>query len=535
MCTEDGSPKLFAEGSAVIHAAAAVAANPGAAPRDRAVALAQVLPLCAIAWGALAFGGVYAWAYWPLAAVCLLSGCLASYVARAAAVKAVDAPLVLVLTVLGSAILFQLLPLPVHTLSAFSPHTVDLLHRLNPAFAAGLTQWHAISVWPNDTFVAFVLYASLALLLVGTVRLLSVTGSRRLVQALTVFGVILALIGIIQKPLYTGAIYGLWSLDIGRMPFGPFVNRNHFAGWMLMALPLTLALLSGGIHCSMRGLKPGWRHKVLWFSSPEASQLILVAAAAVIMALSLMLTMSRSGITAFMLSLVIMASFVVRASDTRSRRLASTACFVLLVIIVVVWSGPEVLASRFAAGDWGEFNNRRGAWSDAWSVVRDFPLSGTGLNTYWAAALFYQRHELDHFFAQAHNDYVQMAAEGGLLLILPVIACIAIFVRNVSRTMYDGRGSMAWWLRAGAVTSLLAIACQETVEFSLQMPGNAVLFTIVCAIALHNPAKTDDPAEENNAVAPGLRLATTGSARMGTGRPPSRLIRLEFGNRPDRR
>jgi len=519
----------------VTHAAPAVAADASDPSRHPAITLAQVLPLCAIAWGALAFGGVYAWAYWPLAGVCLLSGCLAAYVARDAPGKSVDAPLVVALTVLAGAILVQLFPLPIHTLSTFSPHTIDVLHKLNPAFAAGLMQWHAISVWPNDTLVAFVLYASLALLLVGTARLLSVTGSRRLVQALTAFGVVLALIGIIQKPLYTGAIYGLWSLDIGRMPFGPFVNRNHFAGWMLMALPLTLALLSGGIHRGMRGLKPGWRHKVLWFSSPEASQLILLAAAAVIMALSLMLTMSRSGIAAFMLSLVIMASFVVRASDTRSRRLASTACFVLLVIIVVVWSGPEVLASRFAAGDWGEFNNRRGAWTDAWSVVRDFPLSGTGLNTYWAAALFYQRHELDYFFAQAHNDYFQIAAEGGLLLILPVIACLAVFVRNVSRTMYDRRGSMAWWLRAGAVTSLLAIACQETVEFSLQMPGNAVLFTIVCAIALHNPANSDDPAEARDVAEPRLRLATPSSVRTGTGHAPSRPIRLEFARRTNRR
>jgi O-antigen ligase len=352
------------------------------------------------------------------------------------------------------------------------------------------------------------------------VRLLSVTGSRRFVEALTLFGVILALIGIIQKPLYSGAIYGLWNLEIGRMPFGPFVNRNHFAGWMLMALPLTLALLSGGIHSGMRGLRPGWRYKVLWFSSPEASQLILVAAAAVIMALSLMLTMSRSGIMAFLLSLVMMGTFVVRASETRSRRLASAAWLVLLVVIVVVWSGPEALASRFAAGDWGEFNNRRGAWTDAWSVVRDFPLAGTGLNTYWAPALFYQRHELEYFFPQAHNDYFQLAAEGGLLLILPALACLAIFVRSIRRRMTEQRGSMSWWLRAGAVTSLVAIACQESVEFSLQMPGNAVLFAIVCAIALHRPSDADSGAERDEPT-PRLRLASAWSPRPLNGLRPS--------------
>jgi len=167
----------------VTHAAPAVAADASDPSRHPAITLAQVLPLCAIAWGALAFGGVYAWAYWPLAGVCLLSGCLAAYVARDAPGKSVDAPLVVALTVLAGAILVQLFPLPIHTLSTFSPHTIDVLHKLNPAFAAGLMQWHAISVWPNDTLVAFGLYASLALLLVGTARLLSVTGSRRLVQA----------------------------------------------------------------------------------------------------------------------------------------------------------------------------------------------------------------------------------------------------------------------------------------------------------------------------------------------------------------
>jgi len=101
----------------VIHPAPAVAADAGAPSRDRAVALAQMLPLCAIAWGALAFGGVYAWAYWPLAGVCLLSGCVATYVARDAAGKSVDTPLVLVLTVLAGAILVQLLPLPVRNRS----------------------------------------------------------------------------------------------------------------------------------------------------------------------------------------------------------------------------------------------------------------------------------------------------------------------------------------------------------------------------------------------------------------------------------
>jgi O-antigen ligase len=489
---------------------------PSAFASDGAVLLAQVLPLGAVAWGALAFGGVYPWAYWPLAAAGLFTGVTAALVARAAHADVADRSLRLALGALAIAILVQLVPLPARVLSAISPSTVELLRGLNPAFAAGLVASHPLSVWPRDTLTALALYVSFAVLLVGTARLLSVTGSRRLVEALTVLGVLLALVGIVQKPLYSGAIYGMWELELGRTPFGPFVNRNHFAGWMIMVLPLTLALLSAGIDRSMRGLKPGWRSKVLWFSSPEASQLVLIAAAAVVMALSVMLTMSRSGITAFTLSLLVMGWFALLALGDRARRATAAVSLAVLMLVVVAWAGPEALIARFTAGDWGELSNRRGAWADARSVALDFSLAGTGLNTYWAAALFYQRHELTHFFAQAHNDYLQLAAEGGALLVVPTLVCLGIFIRDVRRAMRDQRGSMTWWLRAGAVTSLLAIACQEVVEFSLQMPGNAALFAVVCAIAVHRPppgvagAESLEPARSHRlGRAPLLRVVET--------------------------
>src|SRR4029453_14876969 len=68
------------------------------------------------------------------------------------------------------------------------------------------------------------------------------------------------------------------------------------------------------------------------------------------------------------------------------------------------------------------------------------------------------------------------------------IVYLFVFVRDVRGAMRGTRRDTSKWLRAGAVASLIAIAFQETVEFSLQMPGNAALFAVVCAIALHRPA-----------------------------------------------
>ena len=457
--------------------------------------------LAAIAWGALAFGAVYPWAYWSLAAAVVVSAGYSIAVARPDQGWAMSRPLVWALCAAGAAIAIQLVPLPAPLLTALSPRAAGVLRELDPAFASGSGGAHALSIWPASTRVALVLYAALVIWLAGLVRLFSSAGCRRFVEALTGLGVLVALVGIVQKPLYSGAIYGVWTLALGREPFGPFVNRNHFAGWMVMVLPLTLALLVAGINRSMAAVKPGWRDKVLWASSPEASRLALVAGAAVVMALSLVLTMSRSGMTAFVASMVMTLWLVGRVFDSRPRQIGAGICLAAVVVVVVGWAGPDVIASRFSSADWAEFNSRRGAWLDALGVARDFPVAGTGANTYWAAALFYQRHELSHYFAQAHNDYLQIAAEGGLLLTLPALVCVALFVRDVSRRLGEQRATTAWWLRAGAVTSLVAIALQESVDFSLQMPGNAALFAAVCAIALHRP-----PPPDHRTPTPPLRL-----------------------------
>jgi len=479
-------------------------------------AVVHVLLIATIGWGALAFGAVYPWAYWPLGVACAICGMTALIVTATAKGGRTSPALNAAFFVLAAVIGLQLVPVPARVLLEVSPGAPAVLGRLNPAFAGGLQPSHALSVWPRDTSIALILYAAFALLCAGLVSLFSVTGARRFVECLTGFGALLAIIGFVQKSLSSRYLYGFWELEVGRMPFGPFVNRNHFAGWMVMALPLTLGLLVAGIDQGMRGVKRSWHHRVLWFASPEANRLILVAAAAVLMALSLTLTMSRSGITAFALSMLITAWFVSQSVQSRARRIVAASSLVLLVATVVVWSGPDVIASRFAAADWGEFNNRKGAWIDAWSVARAFPWVGTGLNTYWAAALFYQQHDMAYFFGQAHNDYLQLAAEGGVLVTVPAIVCLAVFVRDVRQSLHRTRGDASWWLRAGAVASLVAIGFQETVDFSLQMPGNAALFAAICAVALHAPASGGENVEaaaSSNMVSRGRSLRIVGPGR----------------------
>jgi len=468
---------------------------------------AQALALAAVCWGALAFGAAYPWAYWPLAVVCAAAGIIGMLGGREA--DGVSRYLAFALGAVAVAMLLQMVPLPLSWLQSINPRALPVLADTDFRYGAGLTRFHPLSIDPESTGSALALYTSFTLLLFGMTRALAVDHARRFVEAVTVVGVVLALIGIVQKPMYTGQLLGFWEPETPSTPFGPFINRNHFAGWMLMALPLTLALLFGGLEQSLRAVKPEWRSRILWLSSPEANRLILLAAAALVMALSLVMTMSRSGITAMAISLMLTGWIVARGLKGRSRR-AVAAYLVALAVTTFAWAGADVIVARFSDANWSEFNDRRGAWADAVGVASAFRLTGTGLNTYETAARFYQRHDLEQFYGESHNDYLELMAEGGLLVGIPALVCLMLLVREVRRRMKEDPASTVWWVRRGAITGLIAIALQEAVDFSLQLPGNAVLFVILCAIALHKPREPRMPADPSRR---GPSDADRGSAR----------------------
>src|SRR5258705_216504 len=80
------------------------------------------------------------------------------------------------------------------------------------------------------TLVGLALFVALAILLVGLVRMFSMTGVSAVADGIVIIGMTLALVGIIQHPLYNGKISGLWRPITAEVsPFGPFINRNHFA------------------------------------------------------------------------------------------------------------------------------------------------------------------------------------------------------------------------------------------------------------------------------------------------------------------
>jgi O-antigen ligase len=439
-----------------------------------------------IVFATLTFGAVYPWSYLPLFGVATGLGLLglAGMFRRRAfppGLRLLSVGLLLFLAAVGA----QLVPLSRATLQTLSPHTSDVLSQYSFAFAGGAYR-HALSINAQATRVGFIGIGSLAIYAIGLSGLLSGHDLRTLPRNLILFAALLAVVGIYTREHNNGLVYGFWQPLEGTNAngFGPFVNRNHFAGWMLMATCLTLGVLCGRIERARGSAKRDLRSRLIWLSSAEVNRVTLIAAGAMTMAVSLVWTMSRSGIISLACAVGCFLWLVARRRGLGGwNRAVIVALLGMFLLVGLNWRGIDRIAAWF--GDTRDLVDRTAAWRDGWQVVRDFPLAGTGINTYADAMIFYQKHVLEFWMTHAHNDYLQLLAEGGLLVFVPATSVVVLLAVAVYRRVREAKGdSYDYWVRVGASVGLIAIGIQETVEFSLQIPANALLFATLAAIAI---------------------------------------------------
>jgi O-antigen ligase len=302
-------------------------------------------------------------------------------------------------------------------------------------------------------------------------------------------GLGLAVIGIAGLANHNDKVLGFWEPWSHAAPFGPFINRNHYAGWMLMSIPLGAGYLMSMVGREIAEGPRSWRARVVWLSTRRANRMVMVTLALIVMMLSVLLSVSRSGIVCLAIGMAAFGWFALRKIASRSRRVVAIVCLAALAIGGVGWAGVDRIGSRFAALQGDGSGGRREIWRDTVAVTRAFPVAGTGLDTFGLAMLVYQTAEMHEHYEEAHNDYLQVAAEGGLLVSVPALLLIGVAAYQVRRRFRERADTVTtFWLRAGAVAGLLTIALQEAAEFSLQMPGNAALFCVLAAIAVHRPS-----------------------------------------------
>ncbi|MFM8534518.1 MAG: O-antigen ligase family protein [Acidimicrobiia bacterium] len=460
--------------------------------------LFSVALLLLLAWSALAFGGSPTWAAAATLVLAVATGILGVLESSPsspdrAARKPTHGRLLLAVGLVLVAVSFQLIPFPEDLTRRLSPARAEadyeeILANKNLQDLAYLDRRPGdpvpISIVPARTLLGLSGLAGLAVLLFGASRGLSTIGVRTSTRSVATIGVVVTLILLYQLTIGQRLIYG-WYVPLfadGRS--APFINPNHDAGWLVMAMSLSLGAFAGEIASGQRG-SPSWRDRVIWLSTPEGSVALLLLFASACMAIGVLATRARSGALAMILAFAGLAWWNNRKQPTQRRRLSTAAVIAVVGLGVLAFNGAEVLTELVATKDTA---GRIEIWRDTLRIANDFRLSGTGYNTYGAAMLHHQTVKGTTHFIEAHNEYLQLAAEGGLLLCIPFLILGLTLALEIRRRFHEqADDSRTYWIRVGAVTGIIAMALQSLVEFTLQMPGGAVMFTTLLAIAIHRP------------------------------------------------
>ena len=287
-----------------------------------------------------------------------------------------------------------------------------------------------LSLDPNATRLVLVQIMTLLIFFAASLVFIDTPHRLRIiVRTIAIFGFVLAIFGMTQS--FTSPTKVYWMRELAQSTaFGPFINRHHFAGYMELALAIPLGLLFSG--------------------AIEGEKKLLYIFAVGMMGVALILTNSRGGIISLIaevLFLVVIVGFRrkhrAREPEEKKKRVrggitraALALALIIGILVATVFFGGEQALSRFV----GSVNTddpttgRAHFWNVTLDIIRAHPFIGTGLGAFGVIYTRYDSHNGLYRLEQAHNDYLQVLSDGGIVgAALGLFFIIALFRMGLQR------------------------------------------------------------------------------------------------------
>lgn len=436
----------------------------------------------------LAFGTVEVWSIALAELLVLFMGAIwTARMIREGRIQFERTPFTILILSFLALMLFQMLPLPLSAIKLLSPAAYSVYSLAASALNLQMG-WRTISLDPvatREELLKVLTYAMLFWILLNYLR--ERKQVERVVVTIIGIGFFLAVFAIIQKYSSNGKIYWIRETAQGGEPFGPYVNRNHFAGYMEIAIPLTIGYILA--QSPLRIDRLAIRERLLLWTSQHTSKSILLLFAAIFMGTALLLTGSRGGLVSFAGSMIFFVIMAVSKRSARSRvvRLAMTYCG--LVLIAAVWIGGNsafLSLERLEKTFQEPFAEERAIlWRDTLRMANDYVRFGSGFNTFEEVFPAYKTSTAQTIFQYAHNDYLQLLAEGGIVAFGLVVWFIVVWYREVTVRWLKRHDPLAVYLALGGMTAVFAMLIHSLTDFNLHIPANAIVTVTVLSITLN--------------------------------------------------
>jgi O-antigen ligase len=326
-------------------------------------------------------------------------------------------------------------------------------------FLAGL------SVYPYATKIELLKAAAYLLLFFLTLESFhTVEEWNSFVWFLVSLGFLVSLLAIVQYFTFNGKLYWFRVLPPGEVPFGPFVNPNHFAGFVELISPPGLAMLLAG--------------------AVRRDKLPLLVLLCVVPIGALALSGSRGGITSFLFEFVLLMLLVQKRSERR-QQLLMAGSLALVAGFLAIWLGLGWTVEKFEQLSRGDISRDRrvSMFKDTSKIVRDHIWTGTGLGTLEIVFPRYESYYDGRIVDHAHNDYLELLADTGLAGGICLFGFIALLAWRGSISLRAADSPACRALYSGALVACAGLSLHSLVDFNWHIPSNALLFLLLAAMA----------------------------------------------------
>jgi O-antigen ligase len=442
------------------------AATPG-----RGVARSGVVILLGLA--PFAIGSAYPVAYVPLLLGICAAGAYSLYRVerqRELGVTLAEVPGLKMLMALAGLALFQLMPLPSGLLFWLSPGSFSFY---NDNALVPLRGWdlRPITASPPDTARGIVFLLSMTLLYFSVYREFDhPVWRRRLAKTIVLAGFVLTIEALVQQAYTKNLIYGLYQPPWDWAVFGPYINRNLFAGYMLMALPLGVGLTAEALEDLRRAWRRRRRHAWLALGDPEGSNFLRWGAVAMTLVVGLWATRSRGAALGLVVWALVAPLFA-------RRRLLTFVCVLGVIGLGVAWLGVDANLSSFQVRGYFDMP-RLLIWGDSLRLARLHPIFGSGLNAFGTALPPRQTVLRSEWIGTTHNDYLQVLVDLGIVGAVMAASLLWPLLRNGAQAARHSP------FHAGLFGSLLALLAHNLVDCNWQLPANAATFVAIAALLM---------------------------------------------------
>jgi putative inorganic carbon (HCO3(-)) transporter len=395
--------------------------------------------------------------------------------------------------------LYPLIIYLVYALLQFTPLPLALVARLSPQSAAlhesvQHSYWATLSVDPYASQMTW--FKSLSYVLVFTLTLLLInTHARVKTLALTLVysGMLQGFFGALMT--LTHAEYGFFIKKFAYVGFatGTFVNRNHLAGY----LELTLAVGIGLLISSLSGERArSWRQWLRNFLALLLGPKLRLRLMLAMMVIALVLTRSRMGNTAFFAGLMVagVAGLILSRHATRSTVILLASLVIIDLFIVGAWFGVEKVVARLESTSTVNDADRLSVSRDGLKLWQDYAIIGSGAGSFYSVYPGYRSSDVGNYYDHAHNDYVELAAENGVMGAGLLILTVASSFMAALVAQYRRHDPLMRGMSFAALMGIAALMIHSAVDFNLQIPANALTFMVLLAlawIALASPTCAD--------------------------------------------